>query len=119
MLAPSAIACSQAYNDLDATDLSSRGRHRDTVNRYILARDVLKGPARLTEKVVMVVDVGIEVRAPRLDHKFAQQTGSGKLVENVVNRRERDLNCRGRRFPEQLLRSDMPIIAVKQQPCQC
>ena len=77
-----------ANDDLDAADLGSGGRHRDPTDHYILARDVLQCAACFAEKMVMVVDVGIEIRAPILDHDFAQQAGGRKLIENIVDRRE-------------------------------
>src|SRR5882672_9492971 len=82
---PSAAACPYADDDLNAADLGSGGRQWDAAHRHILARDVLKGAARCAEEMVMIVNVRIEIRAPRLDHDFAQQAGGGELVENVVN----------------------------------
>src|SRR6266513_1777929 len=89
-LAPHLIGVrAHSNNDLDTADLGSGGRHRDPTDHHILARDVLQCAACFAEKMVMVVDVGIEIGASWLDHDFAQQAGSRKLMEDIVNRRKR------------------------------
>ena len=76
-------------DDLDTADFGPGGRQRYPADRHIPARDVLQCAARFAEKMVMIVDIGVEIGAPRLDHDFAQQAGGRKLVEDVVNRRKR------------------------------
>ena len=82
-------ACTHANDDLDTADLGPGGRYRDPADRYISARDILQRAARFAEEMVMVVNIGIEIRPPWLDHDFAHQAGGSKLVENVIDRRER------------------------------
>ena len=81
-------ACTHANDDLDTADLGPGGRYRDPADRYISARDILQHTARFAEEMVMVVNIGIEIRAARLDHDFTHQAGGRELMENVVDRRE-------------------------------
>ncbi len=68
-------------------------------------------PVGLAEEMMMVVDVGVEIRAPGLDHDLAQQPGRGELMQRVVDGRERHRDRRGERLAVQLLGGDVAIAA--------
>ena len=59
------------HNNLYTADLGSGGWYRNSDDRHIWARNVLERAARLAEEMMMVIDVGIEIRAPWFDDEFA------------------------------------------------
>ena len=66
--------------------------------------------------MMVVVDVRIEVRPPRLDHDLAQEADVGELMQRVVDGGERHANMAGERLAVQRFGGDVAIAAFEQQP---
>src|SRR5487761_1117367 len=82
----------------------------------MLGGDILQFAGRLAEEMMMVGRVGVEIRAPGLDHGLAQQAYLGKLVQRVINGSERYLYARSERFAVQILRGHVSIAAFEKKP---
>ena len=70
------------------------------------------------EKMVMIGNVGVEVRALRIDNDFPQQADGGELMQGVVDGRQRHPDLGGLGIGVENFRGDMPVPAFKQQFCQ-
>src|SRR6266436_8485986 len=69
---------------IDAADRGAGGRRRQIAERDQLARDVLQHAAGFAEEMMMVIHVGIEIAASRLDHDLTQDPAMDELMERVV-----------------------------------
>src|SRR5271167_1976112 len=85
----------------------------------MMRRNILQLARRFAEEVVMIGRVGVEIRAAGLDDRLAQQPDLGKLVQGVVNRRERYWDPCGQRFAMQKLGGDVTVPALEQEPGEC
>ena len=84
----------------------------------ILARNVER-PVRILEKeVMMVTDVGVEIRVAGIHHDLAQQPCLDELVQRIVDGSERHPDCRLDRFAVQLLGGDVPVTLLEQESGQ-
>ncbi len=73
---------------------------------------------RFTEEVMVIVGVGIEIRATGFDDRLAQQPDLGELVKGVIDGRERHSNARRQRFAVKLLGGDVTVPALQKEPRQ-
>ena len=70
-------------------------------------------------EVMVISNVGIEVRLTRLYNDLAKQSGLDELIERVVNRRQRHVGTHPQRFAVQNFCINMPAISVKQELRKC
>ncbi len=85
------------------------------VQSNVLAGDIFEMTTILVEEVVMVGDIGIEVRTPRLHDDLAQKARVGKLMQRVVDSRQGNRDPRRHRLAVQLLGGQMPIAPAEEQ----
>ena len=64
------------------------------------------------EKVMVIGDVGVEIRTPRIDHDLAHQTGASELVQRVVNGRQRDAQIGAGGLGMKIDLSRVPLVDV-------
>lgn len=107
-----------ADDNVDAANFGPCRGRRQTANRQMVRGDVAQFSRGLTEEVVMIVSIRVEVRTTGLDHRFAQQPGLRKLMQGVVHRGERHLNSGCHRFAMEVLGCDVTIPAFQEQPRQ-
>jgi len=105
----------EPHDDVDVAHHHAVGRLRQTVHADIAARDVHQRPTILEEEVVVIGCVRIEVRLAAVNSELAQQASSRKLMQGVVDGRERHLLPRGKRLRVQKLSRDVPIAIAEQQ----
>ena len=80
--------------------------------------DIRDFAAILEVKMVMIRNIGIEVRLRPIHHDLTQQTGVGETMQGIVNRGQRDLDA-GHPGPfKQGFRRHMLIAMAKQQTRQ-
>lgn len=113
-----ARAVSDSENDFDAGDRSAFGRLGQTFNSNRPAIYVGQFARTLVIKMVMVGDVGIEVRPTVPDDDLAQESGTRKLVERIINCGQGHLPPRRLHLAVKLLGRDVPVAALKQEPGQ-
>src|SRR6185437_1933388 len=82
----------EANNDIHAVDRHAFGRGRNAGNFYGGTRNVDQHPFVFDIKVLVLVDIGVEVGPPRLDRNLFQQVRLGELVQRVVDG--------GKRYPD-------------------
>src|SRR5712671_785441 len=75
-------------NHVDAADLGAGRRQRQHSDRQVVTRDVLQLAGHLTEEMVVIGRIGVEIRAARLDDDLMQKPAIGKLMQGIVDRRE-------------------------------
>ena len=116
--APSGIFGTYPDDDVDAANLGPLGRQRIAADDHVPTRDVLKLAGRFAEEVMVIGRIGVEIGAARFDDDFAKQPRIGELMKGVVDRRERHLDRRSRRFAVQLLGGDMALPVFEQDSRQ-
>jgi hypothetical protein len=65
--------------------------------------------------MVVVVDIGIEIRAARLDHDLAHQSGGGELMQGVVDCGERDPDGSRDGLAMELFGGDVAVGDIEQE----
>jgi len=84
----SAALGTHSDDDVDAADLGAGWRRRQGGDRQVVTRDVLQLAGHLTEEMVVIGRIGVEIRAARLDDDLMQKPAIGKLMQGIVDRRE-------------------------------
>ena len=67
------------------------------------------------KEVMVIIGVGIEIRPPGFHYDFPHQTRLGKLVQGVINCRQRYANAGCARLFMQIFRRYVAILVFKQQ----
>ena len=70
-------------------------------------------PFVLNEKVMVIADIGVEIGAAAIDGDRAQQSGSGELVQGVVDGGQRDMDAGCLSFGTQIFRRKMAMSLAK------
>src|SRR5205085_11950646 len=92
---------------------------RQTVDTDRAARDVHQATLGLDEEMVVIGDVGIEIRALPADGDLAQQTCALELMQRVVDGCQRHPLAGLYGLLVQDLGSDVAVAVAEQQRCQC
>ncbi len=85
------------------------------VQHHRLAGDVLLAAVVLEVEMVVLGNVGVEIGPSGLHHHLAQQTGTGELVQGVVDGGLGDMYPRLEHITVELLRSEVAVAAIEQQ----
>ena len=119
--APNSAAAvgANADDDVDAADFGADGRGRQTADRKMVGRNVAQFAGALAKEVVVVRCVGVEIGTPRLNQGLAQQPGFGELMQRIVHGRQRHFDPGGHDLAMEMLRGDVSIAGLEQQPSQC
>ena len=96
------LLCGEPDDDIDAAHAGAVRRGRQQGQPDEVARNVLQDAGVFVEEVMMVADIGVEVRAAGLDHHLAQHAERGELMQRVVDRGERDADVGEDRLAMQL-----------------
>jgi hypothetical protein len=68
--------------------------------------------------MVVIGDIGIEIRPPSFDHDLPEQPSGAKLVQRVVDGGQRNRYALGFRLSMQLFGGDMAIASLEQDLSQ-
>ncbi len=79
------------------------------VDRQVADRNIQYLVVAFNEKVMMIGDVGVEIGLGAFDGEHADQARLGKLMQRVVDSRERNRNARGDGFLVKLFYGQMAI----------
>ena len=102
-----------ANNHVDPVDPGAVRRRRELGNRDLIVFDVFKVAAVFKKEVMVIGCVGIEIGPRGVDGNLTQQTDIRKLMECIVDRRQRNRQSRLLCFDMQYLRGDMPVFTIK------
>ncbi len=78
--------------------------------------DIHQRTAIFKKEVVMAGHVCVEIGTSGIDHHFAQQASRRKLVQSIIDGRQRDLDPRSLGLLKQQFCGDVMIARLEQQP---
>lgn len=106
----------QANDDVDPVDGCPLGRLGQVGNDDLVAGNVLKTARAWVEEMMVLADIGVEIRTRRIDDDLAHKTGGRELVQGVVNRCQRHPDTGAERFAVKHFCGYVTISPIKKKP---
>lgn len=82
----------ETHNDINAANPGALGGGRQVGNDDPVTRDILDPAGPLKEEMMVFAGIGVEVGPAGIDSDLAQKTGLHKLMQRIVDRRQRYLD---------------------------